>query len=92
MTFWTFFCKPQYTNPFLVFCILSGISKYKFRVPTKGSLEKLDNPLFHIFSCFEQGDSKSFRAGPYCCGFIRCQPPISQLYKLVIIRGLTNKG
>ena len=22
--------------------------------------------IFHMFSCFEQGDHKSFRAGPYC--------------------------
>ena len=42
-----FFLSPQCTNHFLVFCILSGISRYKFRSPTWGTLEKLEN---HIFS------------------------------------------
>ena len=46
---WLFglFLSPQCTNHVLVFCILSGISRYKFRVPTWGTLEKLEN---HIFS------------------------------------------
>ena len=28
--------------------------------------------VFHILSCFEQGDYKSVRVGPYCFGLITC--------------------
>ena len=28
--------------------------------------------IFHIFSCFEPGDHKSFIAGPYCFGLNTC--------------------
>ena len=44
------FLSPQYTNHFPVFCILSGILRYNFKVPPKGSLEKLENHLFSHLS------------------------------------------
>ena len=46
------------------------------------NLKITNSAIFHIFSCFEQGYYKSFRAGPYCVGLIICLGTLSKGLKL----------
>ena len=41
------------------------------------NLKITNSAIFHTFSCFEQGNYKSFRAGHYCFGLITCLGTLS---------------
>ena len=78
MSFWTL-SQPtvQCTNHFLIFASQDTSLEYAQRVVWK-NLKIPFSAIFHIFSCFELGDYKSSRAGPYCFGLITCLGTLSK--------------
>ena len=68
------FLSPGWSDQFFVFCIASGVTRYKFRVPTKGTLEKL---FFWLIkgSALSSGPFQiRFRASDFNFVFCVCSP------------------
>ena len=68
------FLSPGWSDQFFVFCIASGVTRYKFRVPTKGTLEEL---FFWLIkgSALSSGPFQiRFRASDFNFVFCVCSP------------------